>query len=666
MMGGQQEFANLANSYSGGTKLLGGVLRVSGNGALGSGDVHLNGGTLIFDNSATLERVLTFGANGGKLGANSGTTLTIDQVLNLTAPLSIVDVGTVRLTGANQYNSLFLEGKLELTNDADAIVAGALVGGGGTLIKRGDGALTLTQGIAPGENLNGATVVVQEGALRLTHAQAMYENSLNLQKNDGLILDLGPSPASVSLGGLMGSGSLHLGAHSLVLSEGNSSFQTNFMGTIEGTGSVTLVRGGQLLGVNAYTGGTILKGGQLTIVPGTTIGDVDARGPYTTALPTLHLQQNVDATYAGSILGGIRVFKQGAGMLTMTGSDYSAIQLDVLEGGVAMAAGPNGRFTDPGDVPTLYAGTTFRALSDGGFNFLEFLESSTLDTNGHRVAATYLRGGSASQAIATKAGAGILSIESADAAGLRVTAGSLEVTDNASSGAIQIGTITIGDTASLTGIATLNSTYISLESGSTVAPGLESQAIGTLRADSLEWDAGGIMQLDLAEANASDRMALNGHFGKGTVGADGFRFDLSVTGSFTSGLYPLVTFGSTDFVVSDFDYFGLPAGAVGEFELQTNALVLYLTVQPGDYNLNGVVDAADYTLWRDSFGQTGSGLAADGNRNGSIDAGDYDIWKTHFGEFAGVGGSKGGSNVPEPAALLLAALGFLGWLVRIR
>ena len=33
----------------------------------------------------------------------------------------------------------------------------------------------------------------------------------------------------------------------------------------------------------------------------------------------------------------------------------------------------------------------------------------------------------------------------------------------------------------------------------------------------------------------------------------------------------------------------------------------------GDYNLNGIVDAADYTVWRNSFGQAGAGLAADGN-----------------------------------------------------
>ncbi|MCA9260542.1 MAG: hypothetical protein KDA61_15120, partial [Planctomycetales bacterium] len=47
----------------------------------------------------------------------------------------------------------------------------------------------------------------------------------------------------------------------------------------------------------------------------------------------------------------------------------------------------------------------------------------------------------------------------------------------------------------------------------------------------------------------------------------------------------------------------------------------------GDYNGNGSVDAADYTIWKDSFGQSGQDLAADGNGNGVIDAADYTIWK---------------------------------------
>ena len=39
---------------------------------------------------------------------------------------------------------------------------------------------------------------------------------------------------------------------------------------------------------------------------------------------------------------------------------------------------------------------------------------------------------------------------------------------------------------------------------------------------------------------------------------------------------------------------------------------------PGDYNADGTVDAADYTIWRDSFGQTGVNLAADADNSGTV------------------------------------------------
>ena len=47
----------------------------------------------------------------------------------------------------------------------------------------------------------------------------------------------------------------------------------------------------------------------------------------------------------------------------------------------------------------------------------------------------------------------------------------------------------------------------------------------------------------------------------------------------------------------------------------------------GDYNLNGIVDIADYTVWRDTFGLTGSALAADGNADEMVDDLDYHVWK---------------------------------------
>jgi hypothetical protein len=82
---------------------------------------------------------------------------------------------------------------------------------------------------------------------------------------------------------------------------------------------------------------------------------------------------------------------------------------------------------------------------------------------------------------------------------------------------------------------------------------------------------------------------------------------------------------------------------------------------PWDYNRNGTVDAADFTVWRDTFGQTGLALAADGDGGGTINDQDYAWWKARFGyswnDVPGyVSPSDGAglaSNVPEPASLAL-------------
>jgi hypothetical protein len=91
-------------------------------------------------------------------------------------------------------------------------------------------------------------------------------------------------------------------------------------------------------------------------------------------------------------------------------------------------------------------------------------------------------------------------------------------------------------------------------------------------------------------------------------------------------------------------------GAIRRFEL-TNvdvaalrdigwSTVPQIEVQPGDYNGNGIVDAADYVVWR-------KGLA-DGN---------YATWRANFGEsLSGAGSASFEAGAPEPASAALAAI----------
>ncbi|MCO6042327.1 PEP-CTERM sorting domain-containing protein [Aeoliella sp. ICT_H6.2] len=63
---------------------------------------------------------------------------------------------------------------------------------------------------------------------------------------------------------------------------------------------------------------------------------------------------------------------------------------------------------------------------------------------------------------------------------------------------------------------------------------------------------------------------------------------------------------------------------------------------PADYNGDGNVDIADYTVWRNTLGSTGAGLAADGNGDQVVDAADYEFWKGNFGTVGASGWAEAG------------------------
>jgi hypothetical protein len=79
-----------------------------------------------------------------------------------------------------------------------------------------------------------------------------------------------------------------------------------------------------------------------------------------------------------------------------------------------------------------------------------------------------------------------------------------------------------------------------------------------------------------------------------------------------------------------------------------NAITETLPAIPGDFNGNGVVDAADYVTWRKGLGTT-------------YTQSDYDVWRAHFGQTAGSGaGAIANAAVPEPTTLVMLILAALG------
>jgi len=73
---------------------------------------------------------------------------------------------------------------------------------------------------------------------------------------------------------------------------------------------------------------------------------------------------------------------------------------------------------------------------------------------------------------------------------------------------------------------------------------------------------------------------------------------------------------------------------------------------PGDYNGNGIVDGADYVLWR-----KGGPLQNEVDNPGTVNAADYDAWRARFGNTSGSGSElESGAAVPEPSAVLMVML----------
>ena len=97
----------------------------------------------------------------------------------------------------------------------------------------------------------------------------------------------------------------------------------------------------------------------------------------------------------------------------------------------------------------------------------------------------------------------------------------------------------------------------------------------------------------------------------------------------------------------------------------------------GDYNGNGEVDAADYTVWRDNLNMSAAALQnRDPDITGLVKEADFLAWRDNFGNTDGGGGAGSGmtilayspiQSVPEPSSLVLLVMACAGFvMVRAR
>jgi len=320
--GGSHRFRG-NNTYTGTTKLNGGILQVEAEANLGSGGLTFDGGTLRAISSMTINRNIVVDTGGGALDAfgplNEHTlngTISGAGTLSLTTTQPGISIGTpdnylgnrFRLAPNNTYS-----GGTTISNEAVAVFTGTNSFGTGTITMAASGgqleawadgmllpnAITLNAS-ATGDDPNiirlgtnnfsthlsglisgpGGMRISGSGTLLLTDNNsytgetvigpnvnlllsggAGIAGSSNVQVHGGL--DLSRLADDTSLVSISGAGTVDLGGNSLTLSDPGG----GFAGVISGSGGLIKAGPGTftLSGVNTYSGGTTVRSGTLAV-----------------------------------------------------------------------------------------------------------------------------------------------------------------------------------------------------------------------------------------------------------------------------------------------------------------------------------------------------------------------------------------------------------------
>src|SRR4029079_13967508 len=97
------------------------------------------------------------------------------------------------------------------------------------------------------------------------------------------------------------------------------------------------------------------------------------------------------------------------------------------------------------------------------------------------------------------------------------------------------------------------------------------------------------------------------------------------------------------------------------------AFIIPAAPVPGDFDADHVVTINDYNTWKLAYGTTVTAFSgADGNGDGMVNAADYTVWRNHMpiagmGQASNVDEAQFGETlaVPEPTALVLMLPAFM-------
>jgi autotransporter-associated beta strand protein len=421
------------NVYTGVTAIDGGTLALSGTGSIAQSSSVMANGTLDISGTTAGAAVVSLGG-GGQVNLGGRTLTVTNGVDSFAGSISgsgglTVAGGTQTLAGANGYTgqttisggTLALTGSgsiassarvlddavLDLGNAAPLTSITTLAGSGSVLLGSNDLALTAAADSFAGGIAGAGRLFLQGGTETLTGANSYtgptyieqgrlaLAGTGSIQSSFGVdvagTLDISGTTEGAAIQRLAGNGTVRLGGQTLSITTGG---QSDFAGTIGGTGGLTVSAGSQVLsGSNTYTGTTRVDAGSLALtgsgsiaasagvvangtfdISGTSAGAsiTTLSGSGTVALggQTLTLTQAGDS-FAGGITGSGGLTLTG-GTETLTGANFYTGATSIRTGTLALAgsgsiAASSGVAADGTlDISGTTAGAAITTLSGAG------------------------------------------------------------------------------------------------------------------------------------------------------------------------------------------------------------------------------------------------------------------------------------------------------------
>jgi len=638
-----------------------------------SGDVIIDQGVMRFSSDAIFDQARYVTSTGGAIGVDTGTftNSTLLQKLDAMGPGLALNHGGLMLTAGESAAAInFTTGDLAaLTNMSVAApqngisYTGTITPANSTYrLGGGNGTLTLPNSQLTGSNsvqvTNGGEVALNglNSYSGVTRIQAKYHTTTQNQA---------AANTSTNISNVVYEGTT-LTVNRLLNGGVNSS-----IGSSSNAAANLVIQGSTLKYAGTGSNGTTDR--LFTVgTGGATIEAAGASGSVMNFTNTGALAMGVAASQSGSLFDTGTAVSDGVAATVNTRSRVNLQNVDDLVTGMTLS-GP-GVLATPVSItainnptPTFQnfqvtIGTAFSGaaesgtISFGGVARTLTLTGSNTDNNTLSPLIADAAAASGSNVVnVAKSGAGkwILAGNNTYSGTTTVNAGTLLINGNQTG----TGATTVASGATLGGTGTLGG---ALTNNGTVSPGA---SVGTLNVNgNVNMAANSRLAIELSGATA-DKLAITGNLDLSALGNI-----LDVTGVGTGSSWVIATYSGT--LTGIFET--ITSGYSVNYGTGSNSQVtLNLTGPvgvPGDYNGNGIVDGADYVVWRKNQGLMSGGTPStgDGNGDGAVNIADYQFWRARFGNTSGAGLGLGSNAVPEPTSVLLIGFGIAAMLGSVR